>query len=586
MFNPTSRVIAFLKSHKLISISVVLILAGLGYWGYVTWSGDAEETRYVLGVVDRGTITASVSASGQVSALDQIDIKPKVSGELTWIGVKAGDTVRVGQTIAQIDNTSTKQAIADAEQSLTQAKLQYQKDEAQAPIDYEKSLEQLEDAKRDLKTTYNDTYNTLSNTYLDLPSAMTGTQNILYGYDLSVIAKNQWNIDVIKTSSSESGSSVRAFADVAEADYNAALAKYDQSLVDYKTLTRYSSDKNLEALLTSSIEMTTAIAQALQSELNLLDAYVDDLTDRSRSVPSALTTMRNNARSYLSTTNSNLSSLLNQQKALDSTKKTIRDDERNIEIYKIGNPSGENPISLQSARYDLADRERKIQDLKDALYDYVVTALFSGTLSTVSVKRSDNVSIGTIVATLIADERIATLFLNEVDAAKIEVGDKTVIAFDAIEDLTLSGHVVEIDTAGTVSQGVVSYKVKVSFDTQDERVKPGMTVNASIITGVRQNVLTVPSNALKVQNGTSYLQVFDPPLREVDNSQGIATNQAPKQVSVAIGIADDTNVEIISGIEEGRQIIVRINSGSTGTAVNNNTNRVRGFGGPGGGIRF
>ncbi len=113
-----------------------------------------------------------------------------------------------------------------------------------------------------------------------------------------------------------------------------------------------------------------------------------------------------------------------------------------------------------------------------------------------------------------------------------------------------------------------------------------MTVNASIITGVRQNVLTVPSNALKVQNGTSYLQVFDPPLREVDNSQGIATNQAPKQVSVAIGIADDTNVEIISGIEEGRQIIVRINSGSTGTAVNNNTNRVRGFGGPGGGIRF
>src|SRR3989339_818037 len=70
------------------------------------------------------------------------------------------------------------------------------------------------------------------------------------------------------------------------------------------------------------------------------------------------TTMRTNARGYLSTTNSNLSALLNQQKSLDAAKKTIRDDERTIEIYKIGNATGDNPISLQSSQYSIADQER------------------------------------------------------------------------------------------------------------------------------------------------------------------------------------------------------------------------------------
>ena len=53
-----------------------------------------------------------------------------------------------GAALAQIDNTDAKQAIADAEQSLIQAKLQLQKDTAQAPIDYQKSIEALDDAKK------------------------------------------------------------------------------------------------------------------------------------------------------------------------------------------------------------------------------------------------------------------------------------------------------------------------------------------------------------------------------------------------------------------------------------------------------
>jgi multidrug efflux pump subunit AcrA (membrane-fusion protein) len=309
--------------------------------------------------------------------------KPKASGDVVWVGVKVGDKVYAGQALAQIDNTDAKQAIADAEQSLIQAKLQFQKDSAQAPIDYQKLIEALADAKNEIVSTYNDTYTTLSNTYLDLPAAVTGMQNILYGYDLAQ-AKSQWNIDVLRnySNNSDSADSIRNFADVAEKDYKVARGKYDQAILDYKILTRYSDNASLEKLLTSTIDTTTAIAQALQSELNLLAAVADDASIHDRTLSSAVTTMRTNAQSYLRTANSNLTSLLNQQKSLDASKKTIRDDEHNIEIYKIGNVTGDKPISLQSTEYDIADKERKLQQQKDDLSNYVIAAPFAGTLAT------------------------------------------------------------------------------------------------------------------------------------------------------------------------------------------------------------
>ncbi|MFZ2522225.1 MAG: efflux RND transporter periplasmic adaptor subunit [Minisyncoccia bacterium] len=582
LFSIIKKVITYSKAHKIISAIVMVAVIGGGYWIY---SGSSSNTSvsYVLGTVEKTTIVASVSASGQVSTVNQIDIKPKASGDVTWVGVKAGDTVRAGQALAYIDSTTAKQNIADAEASLASAKLQYQKDSAQAPIDYEKSTETLEDAKKDLTTTYNDTYNTVSNAYLDLPTAVTGMQNILYGY--SVSGQGQWNIDAFKNSgTSDSNLTIRIFADIADRDYKIARAKYDQAVLDFKVLTRYSATTDLEKLLTSSVDTTTAIAQALQSELNLLDAVIDDATIRNISVSSTITTLRTNARSYLTTANSNLSALLNQQKTLDSTKKTIRDNERNIEIYKIGNESGSNPISLQSSAQSIANQERNLQELKTNLSYYTVTAPFAGTVASVSLKRFDTVSTGGAVATLITTQKIAQLSLNEVDATKINLGNKATLTFDAIESLTLTGEVIEIDAVGTVSQGVVSYKVKIGFDSQDGRIKSGMTVNSAIQTDVKQDVLAIPSSAVKTQNGVTYVQVFNPALTEIGGTAGVVSAIPPTQIEVKTGISDDTKVEILEGLKEGDQIVTRTISGTATTVATPTNTRGGGLGGTG--IRF
>ena len=450
------KMIVYLKTHKVISVIIAVVLVSLGYWGYKTLNSGGATVSYVLGTVERTTIVSSISASGQVSTVNQIDIKPKAGGDVTWVGVKAGDTVRAGQALAYIDSTTAKQNIADSEASLAAAKLQYQKDYAQAPIDYEKSLETLDDAKANLTTTYNDTYNTISSAYLDLPSAVTGMQNILYSTSLNGQNNSQWNIDAFKDianqySNSGSISPISRFADVAERDYKLARTKYDQAILDFKNLTRYSPTSDIEKLLTSSIDTTTAIAQALQSELNLLDSVTDQATIHNTTINPNVTTMRTSARTYLTTANSNLSALLNQQKSLDSTKKTIRDNERNIQIYKIGNESGNNPISLQSSAQSIANQERNLQELKNNLSYYTISAPFAGTIASVSLKRFDSVSTGSSVASLITNQKVAQLSLNEVDATKINLGDKATLTFDAIESLTLTGEVVEIDAVGTVS---------------------------------------------------------------------------------------------------------------------------------------
>ena len=95
----------------------------------------------------------------------------------------------------------------------------------------------------------------------------------------------------------------------------------------------------------------------------------------------------------------------------------------------------------------------------------------------------------------------------------------------------------EIDTIGTVSQGVVTYNVKIGFDTQDERVKPGMSVSTDIITDVRQDVLMVPNSAIK---SSSYVEAL--------------ANGQPVREPVEIGLSNNTMTEIISGLNEGDKI--------------------------------
>jgi multidrug efflux pump subunit AcrA (membrane-fusion protein) len=580
------KIIKIIMKKKItFGIIAVLLIVG-GYYGYKALKGDTTEVRYVLAAVEKGTLVASVSGSGQISVLNQVDIKPKVSGDLTWVGIKVGQEVGQGQVIASIDDSEAKKSVADAEFDLTTSKLQLEKSIAQAPIDYQKKLDSLQKTKDNLEKGYDDTFNTISNAFLNLPAVMTGLQNILYddgldaryGQDNLTVYKNLFGLE-------EDRLLVTSLANIAERDYKIARDDYDKSFLDFKALTRSSENSVIEALLQDTAVTATAISQAAKSELNLLDTIVDIAEKRSRTLNSLITTYQSNVKSYLGTANSNLSSLLSQKNSLRDLKDTITSTEQDIKIFKIGNPAGDNPIDLQISQNNIKKKEAALADLKATLFDYAVRAPFAGIIAKVNSKKGDSVSSGTTLATLITKQRMAEISLNEVDAAKVKVGQKSTLTFDAVDDLNITGQVAEIDTLGTVSQGVVTYNVKIVFDTQDERVKPGMSVSASIVTDVKTDVLMVPNSSIKLSGNAEYVEILDDAVissQTGSGSAGIVSPAPPRQQAVQTGLANDSFTEILSGLKEGDQVISR--TSTENSTVSNASTRTETRGGFGGGM--
>ncbi len=147
----------------------------------------------------------------------------------------------------------------------------------------------------------------------------------------------------------------------------------------------------------------------------------------------------------------------------------------------------------------------------------------------------------------------ATVTLSESDISPIKLGQKAVLTFDALPDLTLSGKVTRIDTVGTDSSGVVSYNVIVTPDVMNSSVKGGMTVSVNIITSEAADVMAVPTSAVKTSGGVKYVQVLQ--------------NGQPTDVTVQTGISNDSYTQITNGLSEDQQIV----TGSTSTSSSKST---------------
>jgi len=585
------KLLSAASKHKIITGIIMVVILTAAYYGYNLFKGSSAQTSYVLAAVQKGTLITSVSGSGQVSALNQVDIKSKASGDIIYLDVNAGQEVKAGALLAQIDSQDALKAIRDAKANLDSAKLSLQKLEQPADqlsvLQAQNSLVQAQESKQksqdDLQKAYDDGFNTVSNAFLDMPSVMAGLNSILIGSDFN---KDKWNIDYY-------ADAVKIFDDQfiyrndAYDAYNNARAAYDKNFSDYKSANRYSSTDTIESLINETYDTTKKIAEAVKSIINLIQFYEDKMTANNLKPATLADTHLSSLNSYTGKTNSNLSSLLSIKQSIENDKKAIIDADRSIaekEISIAKLEAGADPLDVQSQQMTIGDRQNALLDAQQKLADYYIRAPFNGVIAEVPVKKGDAASASTIIATLITKQQIAEVSLNEVDAAKVKTGQKATLTFDAIDGLEISGQVDDIDTLGTISQGVVAYSAKIGFDTQDDRVKPGMSVSANIITQAKQDILYVPNSAIKTSNSSQYVQTLDQPQtsQSASISQAVTSLLAPRQVPVQTGISNDTFTEITSGLKEGDQIISRtVSSSATQTTTQQNSL----FGGSSGAIR-
>ena len=521
--------------HKMIALLIIAAILTGGYYGYRAIFNSGESVRYVTAAAEKGTLIVSISGSGQVSATQQVDVKAKVSSDVIYVNVKAGQYVAAGTLLAQLYARVAQKAVRDAETNLETAQLNY--DQITGAVngirsDKEKDSESLAKA-------YDDGFNAVSNAFADLPNIMTGLNTVLINKDFD---QGQWNIDYYADAVRLYYVDISIVRDETYSKYKAAREAYDKNLIDYKTASRFSDAAEIEAFINQTYETSRLVSEAVKSASNFVQIYKDKMTEADRQPKALADTHISNLNGYISKTNSSIQSLYSAKNLILGGKESLISVEFDIRSAKI---------QLDKAKDALLDAQEK-------LAEYYVRAPFSGMVAKVDVNVGDS-SVSNI-ATLITKQKIAEVSLNEVDVAQVKAGQKVTLTFDAVPDLTITGQVAEVDAVGTVSQGVVTYTVKIGFDTQDDRVKTAMSVSTAIVTEAKPNALLVPNSAVKSQGGTSYVEIVDGDDRNLAlaaNVSGAILKNTPRRQNIEIGTTSDEFTEITSGLNEGDVIVTR-----------------------------
>lgn len=547
--------------HKIWAALLGLGLIAGGWWVWQYFTSSSSTVSYTYGTVTRGDITSTITGSGQVSSSQELSLTPEVSGRITYVGVVPGQSVRAGQLIASIDATEAQKTVRDAEANLRSAELSYDKvREPATELELTQSRNSLSQAKNSLTTEYQNSVSDIASTYVDLPTIISGLQDINLGTTAS--GGSQWNVDYYAAIAANYSPLSKLYRDDAYNDYIAARKAYETAMLHFKSAPSSPDQVATDALLKETHDTALQIATAIKSSTALVQFYTDQLTQAGASPKSIATTHISTLNTYASQTQSHITALLGDINTLSSTKQDI--EEKTLSLKEL--EAGADTYDLQSAEISLLKAKNSLKDAKDALAKYYITAPFAGIIGSVDAHMYDQAS--GVIATLITTKQYAELSVNEVDAATISIGNPVALTFDAIEDLTIDGVVAEVSPVGTVSQGVVSYSIKIALNKQDSRIKSGMTVSATIATASRQGALLVSSSAIKIQGDETYVQT-------------VSEDGSIVMTPVTIGISDDTRTEITSGLTEGQRIVVKTGTGSSSSSTNTSTSNNSRSGPPG-----
>ena len=132
---------------------------------------------------------------------------------------------------------------------------------------------------------------------------------------------------------------------------------------------------------------------------------------------------------------------------------------------------------------------------------------------------------------------------SETDVVDLAVDQDASITFDALDDITLDGHICEIESVGILVQGVPSYPVRVCLDTTDTRVRVGLTATVNVGTGRIENVLLLPSRAISLINDKHTVTLL------------LADNR-PVETQVTVGESSGGMTEIVTGLTEGQRVLL------------------------------
>jgi len=495
-------------------------------------------------VVATADVQSNITATGKLTPLQSADVSFTTGGRVSDIYVQTGDSVAKNAPMIQLDSGMLDLDVQAAEAAVTQA---------QADVDV--ATAQLAGAEALLKQTQG------SVTASDITAARA---NVTEAQARLALFSNSTGADVVVraqaavTEAQATLDTQRKTLATAKAQADTLVAKRANELRDAQSALQSARADNQHVLDKGTDPRTgrklndtekgdyagkyDAAVRAEENAAALLTQATRDADVARQNEISGVASAEarvNSAQADLAAVQSgaDLASAKAAVAQAEANLNKLLGDERNAQLAaQEANVAAANGVlNRAKARLVQAQAQAKMSMLKRD--DATLKAPFAGVVADVTVKPGELVTTAPVVGLIDMSVFKVEITVDEVDVAKVSVGQKVDVFVDALGAPALAGKVVRVSPRAESAQGVVSYKVTVEVMPDTRNVKAGMTASAQIITGEAKGVVAVPRTAVTTTDGTHTVTVI----------KGDVRTQQP----VELGVVGDDMVEIRSGLKAG-----------------------------------
>jgi HlyD family secretion protein len=521
-----------------------------------------------------GSITAVVNSTGQVAPWTQAKLSFRTSGRIVSVPVHVGDAVKKGDELASLDSTDLRIQVEQAQASLAsaQAKLdaieagprpedvasaQAALDAAQAKLDGMLAGGRPEDVKAaeaalasaqaklhelkagSLPSDLAAAQAAVDQAQMTLANAKASLANLERPPDPLAVQAAQlaveqakdtlWSAQVNRDGSCNP-TNPRYLCNAANAAVASDEVALQQAQVKLQQLQQPPKAEDVAAAQAAVASAQSQLDSAKVRLAQLKSAPVsDDVVQAEAAVTQAQQTLDLKKHPYSDAD-------IQQQRELVAQAKAA------LELKKVPYTKAD----LDAARAAVAQAKAQLDLAQYNLESATLTAPFDGIVSAVNANVGElatGSSASPVVVLVDPNNLRLDVSVDETDVANVEVGQDASVTFDALPGKTFNGKVVAIAPSASVQQGVATYLVSISLKNA-QGVKPGMTGNADIIYARHDNVLLVPTRAIRVEGNRRVVSVLE------------GTRLVAKPVTV--GVSDDQSTEILSGLKAGEQVVIPV----------------------------
>lgn len=343
--------------------------------------------------------------------------------------------------------------------------------------------------------------------------------------------------------------------------------------VTYTTATATKQDISTSITATGTIEPVTSVEVGTQVSGIIDKIYVDYNSEVTKGQVIAELDKTN----LLSELVSAQSNLANAQSALNYQTSNYK---RFKTLYDKGLVSTDDfesaRLSYEQAKEQVAVQQQSVKKAQTNLGYATITAPIDGIILSKEVEEGQTVASSMttptlfIIANNLTDMRVIA-DVDEADIGNVADGQRVTFTVDAFPDDVFNGTVTQVRQEATTESNVVTYEVVISAPNENLKLKPGLTANVTIFTSEKNNVLSVPSKALRF-TPTEAMMAEGESIEDCQGSSKVWKREGKvfKAYAVTTGISNGTLTEIVAGLNEGDKIITEFNINSSAEEEDSN----------------